>query len=187
VKHRPLLVMLAGPNGAGKTTFYEAYLSPLGLPFLNADILARETGLSAYEAASEIASLRDKMVERKERFILESVFSDPVGDKVSFLQRAAVGGFDVHLIFIGIPSANFSRRRVEARVGAGGHSVPAKKIRERFPRVMDNLEKAIRVLPSVRLYDNSSCVTPHRLVADFRHGRLARRGIAPAWARRFLE
>lgn len=33
----PLLVMLACPNGAGKTSFFEAHLSQLDLPFLNAD------------------------------------------------------------------------------------------------------------------------------------------------------
>lgn len=39
----PLLVMLVGPNGAGKSTFYEAHLQALGLPFLNADVLAGAT------------------------------------------------------------------------------------------------------------------------------------------------
>jgi putative protein kinase ArgK-like GTPase of G3E family len=36
----PLLVMLAGSNGAGKSTFHDAYLAPLGLPFVNADRIA---------------------------------------------------------------------------------------------------------------------------------------------------
>ena len=31
-----------GPNGAGKSTFYRTQLAPLGLPFINADILAKE-------------------------------------------------------------------------------------------------------------------------------------------------
>jgi predicted ABC-type ATPase len=36
------LILLAGPNGAGKSTFYEAHLQNSGLPFLNADIVAKE-------------------------------------------------------------------------------------------------------------------------------------------------
>lgn len=39
MNRKPLLVMLAGPNGAGKSTFYTTYLTQLGLPFLNADVL----------------------------------------------------------------------------------------------------------------------------------------------------
>ena len=61
----PLLVMLAGPNGAGKTTFYEAHLKQLGLPFLNADVLAQATGLNAYSAAQTIAAIRDQWIEKK--------------------------------------------------------------------------------------------------------------------------
>ncbi len=45
------LILLAGPNGAGKSTFYEVHLRNSGLPFLNADVVARELGLSDYEAS----------------------------------------------------------------------------------------------------------------------------------------
>jgi len=33
--------VLAGGNGAGKTTYFEHFIAPQGLPFINADILAR--------------------------------------------------------------------------------------------------------------------------------------------------
>ena len=39
---KPVLIILAGPNGAGKSTFFETYLVGKGLPFINADNLARE-------------------------------------------------------------------------------------------------------------------------------------------------
>ena len=39
---RPLIVAIAGPNGAGKSTFYELHLAAAGLPFVNADVIARE-------------------------------------------------------------------------------------------------------------------------------------------------
>jgi predicted AAA+ superfamily ATPase len=46
---RPVMVALAGPNGAGKTTLYEAHLRDSGLRFLNADVLADELGIDAYQ------------------------------------------------------------------------------------------------------------------------------------------
>ena len=87
---RPLVVAIAGSNGAGKTTFYEAHLAPAGLRFVNADDLARELEVDAYEAAEIAGTLRETLLEQGESFVFETVFSDPVGEKVAFLERAAV-------------------------------------------------------------------------------------------------
>jgi predicted ABC-type ATPase len=48
---RPIIVAIAGPNGAGKTTFFHAHLASAGLRFVNADVLAAELTVGAYEAA----------------------------------------------------------------------------------------------------------------------------------------
>jgi predicted ABC-type ATPase len=110
--------MLAGPNGAGKSTFYESYLSALGLPFLNADVLVAHTGMDTYEAAERIDDARRIFVTRRMGFVTETVFSDPVGAKVDFMAEAGALGFDVQLIYIGIEDAEFSAERVAARVRA---------------------------------------------------------------------
>lgn len=184
----PLLVMLAGPNGAGKSTFFEAHLRALGLPFLNADVLARGTGLDAYQAAETIAAIRDGFIARKEGFIAETVLSDPVGEKVGVLADAAEAGFDVTLIYIGIASIDLSRERVRARVTAGGHDVPAEKLAARFERSLANLERSIARLPRVLVYDNSSFAKPFRFLAEFRSGKRFRNGEGdiPLWAAPFL-
>lgn len=90
--HRPILVALVGPNGAGKSTFYEAHLKSAGLRFLNADVFAKELEADAYEAARMIDALRIELVEQRESFIFETVFSDPVGDKLGFLRHTAQSG-----------------------------------------------------------------------------------------------
>jgi len=167
---KPVLVMLAGPNGAGKSSFYEAYLSGLGLPFLNADVLSLASGMSAYEAAAQVGEFRRVMVERRLGFVTETVLSDPVGEKVDFLADAAAQGFDVHLIFIGIATAAMAVERVKSRVEAGGHDVPVEKILERYERVLKNLERAIALVPRVTIYDNSSFENPYRLIAEYRAG-----------------
>lgn len=38
----PVLVVLAGPNGAGKSTFHENFIAHHGLPFVNADLIAKD-------------------------------------------------------------------------------------------------------------------------------------------------
>lgn len=84
---RPLIVAVAGPNGAGKTTFYHAHLKPAGLRFINADVLADELDMEPYAAAAVAGTLRDSLVQQGESFVFETVFSDPVGDKLAFLER----------------------------------------------------------------------------------------------------
>ena len=162
-------------------------MQTLGLPFLNADVLARETGLDAYEAARTIAAIRDGCIARGESFVTETVLSDPVGEKVRVLARAADTGFDVTLIYVGIESSDLSRERVRARVAAGGHDVPPEKLAARYERSLDNLERATAQLPRVLLYDNSSFAAPHRFLAEFQDGKRVRRGEGevPAWAARF--
>src|SRR5687768_9426008 len=112
----PVLVLLAGPNGAGKSTFYDVHLSHLGLPFLNADILAAETGVDSFEAARILDARRAQMIEAGTSFITETVFSDPHGAKLDMLRAAVEAGFDVRLIFIGLANPEVSKRRVAQRV-----------------------------------------------------------------------
>jgi predicted ABC-type ATPase len=181
---KPPLIMLAGPNGAGKSTFYETYLAPLGLPFLNADNLVRITGLDAYSAAQQIAQIRDLLCEQKKGFITETVLSDPIGAKVDFLANAVRAGFEVRLIFIGIADATLSQSRVAGRVAAGGHDVPTDKIIQRYPRTLENLKRAIQTLPDVWIYDNSSYTTPYQLLAVTSDGTCTQRSnnTLPDWA-----
>jgi predicted ABC-type ATPase len=181
---RPIVVALAGPNGAGKSTFFHAHLAPAGLRFLNADDLARGLSIGAYEAAEVANRLREELLEQGESFVFETVFSDPVGDKVDFLARAAARGYTVVLIFIGLDDAEMSEQRVAMRVMQGGHDVPTEKLTARFPRTMENLARAIRRLPHVLVYDNSDLTHPFRPVAEFRDGKVVFASKpAPRWLR----
>ncbi len=58
------------------------------------------------------------------------------------------------------------------RVLQGGHDVPAAKLRERYPRTLSNLRKAIRDLPHVLVFDNGDLARPFRHVATFERGKM---------------
>ena len=176
---RPVVVALAGPNGAGKTTFYHAHLQRSALRLVNADVLAGELGLDPYAAARVADVVRRQLVAARESFVFETVFSDPVGDKVGFLKEAVRAGYTVVLCFIGIAGPATSDQRVAMRVSQGGHDVPTDKLRSRFPRAMANLKRAIRELPWVVVYDNEDLGRPFRQVAVFDHGRPVSMAKAP--------
>ena len=184
---RPIVVALAGPNGAGKTTFYHAHLQPAALRFVNADVLARELHLDAYAAAQIADRLRHQMVAERESFVFETVFSDPVGDKLNFLKEAARAGYVVVLCFIGISGPDVSEQRVAMRVSQGGHDVPAAKLVSRFPRTLANLKTAIREVRYVFIFDNDNLRTPFRQAARFENGRLVSdEEQVPNWLRPLL-
>lgn len=183
---RPLIVALAGPNGAGKTTFYHSHLAPAGLRFVNADVLAGELRLDAYAAARAADALRRALVARRDSFVFETVFSDPVGDKLRFLKKAASSGYTVVLCFIGLASPAICGERVAMRVSQGGHDVPDDKLKSRFPRILANLKAAVAELPHVFIYDNSDLNHPFRPVAVFEAGRCVASSDVPRWLKGLL-
>lgn len=186
----PFLVVLAGPNGAGKSTFHRSFLAWSGLPFVNADEIAREMGPAtdpvalAQAAGDQATRLRETLVATRESFVFETVFSDPEGDKVGFLKRARAQGFVVFLVFIGLESPTLSQGRVIQRVARGGHDVPSEKLVERFPRVQVNLERGAEFVDYSFVFDNSLLDDPYRLLACLEKGRVTyRAGDLPSWAR----
>ena len=182
---RPILVALAGPNGAGKSSFFETHLATAGLNFVNADVLAVALSLDAYAASSLADNLRRQLLRRRESFVFETVFSDPVGDKVAFLKEAESAGYTVFLIFIGVDDPEISSDRVAMRVSQGGHDVPEEKLKERYPRIMANLKRALQEISNVWVYDHSDLNAGYRLVATHENGQEIRlREPVPEWLRR---
>jgi len=178
---RPLVVALAGPNGAGKSTFYHAHLAPSGLRFVNADQLADQLRIGPYHAAELAGQIRMNLVARRESFVFETVFSDPVGDKLAFLKAAERNDCTVVLIFIGIAGPAVSQERVAMRVAKGGHDVPDEKLISRYGRTMENLRRALACLANVYVYDNSNLAAPYRRVVKVEDGELAVLAAVPEW------
>ena len=184
---RPILIAIAGPNGAGKSTLYETQISYTGLPFVNADILAAEGELGAYEAAEVAEAIRRERFARRESFIFETVFSDPVAEKLAFLEEAVEAGYTVVLFFVGISSPDVSLDRVAQRVVEGGHGVPTDKLVTRYPRTMENLRLSMLRLPLVLVYDNDDLREPHRFCVAAGMGKvLEASGVVPGWLRGLL-
>jgi predicted ABC-type ATPase len=177
----PLVVALVGPNGAGKSTFYQVHLRQTGLRFVNADDIGRELSVDAYTAAKLADRVRRELVKAGESFVFETVFSDPVGEKLAFLSDVRGAGYTVLMCFVGIADAVQSEERVTMRVLMGGHDVPSDKITSRFPRVLENLNRALTALPHVRVYDNSDLRRPYRLTLETAQGRVLFAEAVPPW------
>ena len=130
----PQIVILAGPNGAGKSTL-ATRLVPPGVPFLNADNIARTLapapGQNADLAAGRLLLARiDEAVQAKTSFALETNLANrTLATRIPRWQEA---GYTVSLVFVWLPSVDLAVERVAARVRTGGHHIPEATIRRRY-------------------------------------------------------
>jgi len=74
-------------------------------------------------------------------------------------------GYQCHLVFCWLPSADMAVMRVAKRVVAGGHSIPEDVIRRRYERGLENLfGHYLGTVDSWRIVDNTA-PPPGRLIA----------------------
>lgn len=133
----PIAVVLGRPNGAGKSTAAPRLLrGSLGVvEFLNADLIAR--GLSPFDpegaalAASGVLLERmDSLANSRVSFGMESTLA--ARSLAVRLRELITQGYEFHLIFLYLSSADIAVARVADRVRHGGHNVPESTIRRRY-------------------------------------------------------
>lgn len=179
------LDLIVGPNGAGKTTLFARAIEPgrPGLPFVNADRIAAarfgpEAEPRSYEAARIAADTRNSLIEARLDFCTETVFSH--SSKLDLVEAASAAGYDIVLHVVMIP-LELCLPRVEARMAAGGHSVPAEKLEGRFRRLWPNVAAAVIICRRSIFWDNAGDGGPIE-VGSFRRGVADHPPRWPDWA-----
>lgn len=168
--------VLVGGNGAGKSTFYTEYLKAEGMPFVNADQIAKERYPDnperfSYEAAREADVIRETLLASGANFCFETVYSHP--SKIDFLAKAKALGYTIYLVLIGLGDEALHIGRVYQRVHEGGHSVPIEKINSRILRAKSHVLTSIPLVDELWVIDNSSADEPFNVQLKFRYGALA--------------
>ena len=188
---RKQLWILAGGNGTGKSTFYRTQLAPFGLPFINADILAKELYPESpeehsYDAAKLATEMRFRLLQEGRSFCFETVFSHP--SKIDFVAQAKVLDYEIILVFIHLDMVSLNQARVAQRISEGGHKVPDDKIANRIPRLLQNIKKTLPLCDQAYILNNSRLDSPFQQVAVIRQGQKIQQKIPlPDWAKDLLE
>ena len=179
----PLLVILGGINGAGKSSLARRIaMAPdtAHLVFLDPDKIAAELRRARPELslnAANFAGLRivsermSDMLAKGQSFVTETVLAT-VAHRL-LCEKAQALGWQVRLIYVGLPSGEDAIARVALRVSKGGHAVPEADIRRRWPRSYDNLAWFARHADAVDVFANAGWEGPPVLVARARAGRVA--------------
>lgn len=166
----PNVVILAGPNGAGKSTLAEPLVADtLGIRhFVNADTLAR--GLSAFNSEEMAVKAGKIMLEHLHDLAKQRVnfaFETTLASRTfaPWITKLKATGYQFHLFYVWVPSADVSVARVLGRVMLGGHNVPEETIRRRYRRSLENFFHLYQPLADAwEFYDNDKLKSP-RLIA----------------------
>lgn len=182
--------LLAGGNGAGKSTFYHTQLEPLGLPFVNADILAKQLypespEQHSYDAAIIAEQIRKDLLEQGNSFCFETVFSHP--SKIDFVAHAKTLDYEIILVFIHLDSVSLNHSRIHQRITEGGHSVPAEKVETRIPRTLKNIRTVVPLCNFVYILDNSRLDNPFNKLVTISNGKIIKESVLPPWCKLILS
>ncbi|WP_147029007.1 AAA family ATPase [Methylobacterium oxalidis] len=123
--------MLAGPNGSGKSSLFER-LGPDG-EFVNADLIARASGLGDAQAAKRTIRRLDALLKARKNVVYETTLSSH--HAIALMRRARDAGYEVGVVFVALLSVDLNVRRVAERVSRGGLHIPEEVIRRRYPRL----------------------------------------------------
>ena len=166
----PKVVILAGPNGAGKSTAAsKLLLGPLKVSeFVNADTIAQ--GLSAFapdkvafEAGRIMLTRIKELAKQRVNFAFETTLA--TRSYVPWLKELQTTGYEVHVVFLWLPSVEMAIARVADRVRAGGHNIWEPTIRRRYAGGLLNLKHLYLPLAnSWKVMDNTS-IGSRRLIA----------------------
>ena len=156
------VIAVAGPNGAGKTTLAPFLIrDEYGLlEYVNADSIAH--GLAAFSPESvafEAGRIMLKRIRALAEQNLNFAFETTLASRsYARLIKGLQGvGYEFHLIYVWLSSADLAVQRVRERVRTGGHDVPEEVIRRRYVKGVRNFFTVYSGLADTwGIYDNSS-------------------------------
>ena len=121
--------------------------------------------------------LRKKLLEKKEKFSFETVFSHK--SKVDIIQEAVNAGYKVYLYFVSTESPEINKFRVQARKNNGGHDVPTDKIESRYYRSLNLVYEASKLAYQTFFFDNSFDGEDFKMFANFKNNIEVKRKNSP--------
>lgn len=179
----PTIYVLAGPNGVGKTTV-NPFFVPNGVPYINADDIARqlherlgEINVQELSNAQALERMNGFMALRQS-FAIETNLADY--ETWQFLIGIRGLGYSVHLNFFCVSDVEICVDRVLNRVFQGGHFVRPDVVRARYETGLTLLRHFKEVPDQLILTDNT---TESAVCAELALGKVIKRAdTLPDWA-----
>ena len=177
--------IIGGVNGVGKSSFTGALksrTSDLGI-IVDVDKLTVQAGGDSLAGGRAAIRLIEDCISKGVSFTQETTLS---GHRVRrTAQRVIDAGYYVRLYYIGLDSAEESKRRIANRVERGGHDIPTADVERRFSKRWEALKALLPYCNEAAFYDNNNGFEE---VAFYRNGELILEGYyRPEWVKELVN
>ena len=171
--------VIGGVNGAGKSSLtgvLKKERDDLGM-IIDIDKMASLNGWAPIQAGKQALALMENYCERGISFTQETTLSSHQVGKM--VRKVKEHGYEVHLFYVGISSAEECLKRIANRVGKGGHDIREEDVRRRFARRFDVLIDILPYCNEAKFYDNEN---GFEMIAEYQNGDFMRTsGEMPGW------
>lgn len=171
--------VIGGVNGAGKSSLtgvLKKERDDLGM-IIDIDKMALLNGWAPIQAGKQALALMENYCERGISFTQETTLSSHQVGKM--VRKVKEHGYEVHLFYVGISSAEECLKRIANRVAKGGHDIREEDVRRRFARRFDVLIDILPYCNEAKFYDNEN---GFEMIAEYQNGDFMRiSGEMPGW------
>lgn len=74
---------------------------------------------------------------------------------IKALHQAKKLGYQIHLYYVGLESAELAKERIKIRVLNGGHNISDEAVERRYFQSLENFKKLLELCTYIELFDNS--------------------------------
>ena len=180
-----IYTIIGGVNGVGKSSFtgvLKSRTTDLGV-IVDVDKMTAQVGGRAIDGGKAAIRLMEDCMTRGVSFTQETTLSGHRIEKTA--KRLKDDGYYIRLYYVGLDTADESKRRIANRVARGGHNINTEDVERRFATRWEAVRKILPYCDEAAFYDNDNGFVQ---VATYRNGELIPEGdYRPRWMRELLE
>lgn len=174
-----IYTIVGGVNGVGKSSFtgvLKSRTTDLGV-IVDVDKITAQMGGKALEGDKRAIRIMEDCIRDGVSFTQETTLSGHRPKAAA--KRAKEAGYYIRLYYVGLDTAEESKRRIANRVARGGHDIGEADVERRFAGRWEALRAVLPFCDEAAFYDNDNGFVE---VAAYRNGELILEGDhRPRW------
>ena len=174
-----IYTIVGGVNGVGKSSFtgvLKSRTTDLGV-IVDVDKITAQMGGKALEGGKRAIRIMEDCIRDGVSFTQETTLSGHRPKAAA--KRAKEAGYYIRLYYVGLDTAEESKRRIANRVARGGHDIGEADVERRFAGRWEALRAVLPFCDEAAFYDNDNGFVE---VAAYRNGELILEGERrPRW------
>lgn len=180
-----IYTIVGGVNGVGKSSFtgvLKSRTTDLGV-IVDVDKITGQLGKGAIEGGKAALRIMEDCIEKGVSFTQETTLA---GYRIkNTAQRVRDAGYYIRLYYVGLDTAEESKRRIANRVARGGHNINTEDVERQFATRWEAVKAVLPFCDEAAFYDNDNGFIE---IAAYRNGELILEGdYRPRWITELAE